>query len=194
MGRLFSLLEWCSARWWKVAVLGVFQGALLRTLFFLSQRLETLGVGPAFDVQNGLTVEELVRAAANYTSDAQKRYLAFLVVDCIFPPLASLFLAALALALLRFVFPNLRNSRRMWLVLAPFSVAVFDLLENVFLSAVVFGEAWSGPIPWLAIAAKRLKLATLLVTQLSVLGLIVAGFVLGIYRRFRKQKTPTSPR
>ncbi len=183
---LRSFVFWCSQRWWRIAGLGVTQAGLLVSLFSLSQALTDTGVGPAFDVQNGLTVSQLSADAAQYGPLAQARYAWFVAVDCVFPPVASLFLAAVATRCLGFLFPGMALKTRQWLGLFPFLVAACDLLENAFLCAVVYGQQYQGLAPWLAIAAKRAKLVSLWTTQALILAMLLACLLRWARRRIVK--------
>jgi hypothetical protein len=181
-----SVVDWCAERWWRVGALGVTQAGLLLWLFSLSRRLAETGVGPAFDVQNGLTVSQLVADAVRYGADARARYAWFVVVDCVFPPVASLFLAALVTRCVDFLFPAVSERVRHWAALTPLAVAAFDLCENAFLCMVVYGHQYQGLAPWLAIAAKRVKLASLWTTQGIVILMLVGCLLRWTRQRVRK--------
>src|SRR5262245_15387995 len=64
------------------------------------------GGAEPFDLQNGLTAEQVLAQLPAYTDQARQLYFAFTAIDYVFPFAAGLFMAAIAAFCLRHSFPG----------------------------------------------------------------------------------------
>jgi len=145
------------------------------------------GGAQVFDLQNGLTADQVLAQLPGYTDAARALYLQFTAIDYLFPFAASLFLAATAAFCLRRTFPGAyavalaRNLLPLLMV-----AALFDWAENV--AALTAIQSWPDTTPAMATAvvvAKRLKLAFTVAGQAVVGVLVVATVGRALLRRFR---------
>ena len=164
--------------WW-------FAGTALLAFASLSA-LKRIGAGfPAvaggaqpFDLQNGLTADQILQQLAGYTDQARQTYLVFTSIDYVFPFAAGLFLAALGAFGLRHGFPGVyaEAARRN---LFPLFLAgtLFDWCENIAsLTAIMSYPDTSAALAGAVVLAKGLKLVLVSTTQgLAVLLLLAAA-------------------
>ena len=134
----------------------------------------------AFDFQNKLTVNEIYTQLRDYTAASKAIYTRFFVADFFFPLFASLFLSLLWTLIFQRSGVTLFAQLLEWNVpLLTFLPAVFDWGENI--SFVVMISRYPNRVSGLAsvaIAFKRLKLLTLILTILVTIGLLLVAAIL----------------
>jgi hypothetical protein len=180
MTYLQGLILRCSKS--PLAFLAVFLGFNLSffALFRIAEAFAgaTGGLQP-FDMQNELTVEEVLAQLPHYTEASRRLYALFTVTDYVFPVLGGLFVASVGAFLLRHGLPSayawLEARRGLVVFLLP---TLFDWLENVAALPVVFGAAPpSQSLATLLIVCKKLKLGSLFLswTAIALLALVALG-------------------
>ena len=134
-----------------------------------------------FDLQNGLTAQEVSAQLAQYDDDATGRYVVFTIVDWVFPLLGGLLTAVITAACLRNSLPRVYERAVSWRLFALFFLpTLFDWTENIFaLWIVLEGFPPADGLVDAMLVAKRVKLVTLYlvqaVTVLSILAWLVAA-------------------
>ncbi|MES2094797.1 MAG: hypothetical protein V4531_13450 [Actinomycetota bacterium] len=146
---------------------------------------------PTLDTQNDLTVDAAVEQIRSYTPQAVEAYELFAVLDYVFPLVASILLSANLLWLVRF--SNRRTSWRIpeWVAVIGLLPVVFDFTENIFLASAVTTDG-SAALLTVAIAAKKLKLLSLVVASSAQLIALLYAIVV-VIARGRGRKTGTTP-
>lgn len=177
-----------SSDWRRFALVVVFFVVALRLLIGTGEQFaaHTGGIQP-FDLQNGLKAQEIPLQLETYDDRARELYGAFALIDFFFPVLGALLLAASAAFLLRRGLPRV-SKRVLGLRLLPlfFIPALFDWLENLAAIALIWldpgGAEW---LPATLVAAKRLKLAFVIGSQLLVVLLAISAATGWVMRRVR---------
>lgn len=143
------------------------------------------GGAQPFDLQNGLTADQVLQQLAGYTDEARRQYLIFTAIDYAFPLAAGLSLAAVGAFSLRRGFPGIYATmvrhRLFPLFLAG---SLFDWCENIAaLTAILIYPDTPAALATGIVVAKRLKLAFVMATQLLVLLLLLVVAGKGAARR-----------
>ena len=142
-------------------------GSLAFVFMNINVPFEAAVGAPMFDLQNGLTTEQIFVQLANYDDEARSLYHAFLFVDFYFPFFAGLVMAAAGAFALRYLSPKRYDAIRMRSLFAVFLIpTVFDWGENIFALTVV--NAWPEPLVWAAaglVLCKKCKLAGVIFFQ-----------------------------
>ncbi|MHA7209949.1 hypothetical protein [Arthrobacter sp. MDT1-65] len=177
MHRLAAALVAGSRTWWVIAVGAVATAGSLILLQVVGARVDRLVGYPPFDLQTPLGVEAVLSQAPLYEAPARRAYLLFLVVDTVFPLVASVLLC-LVLARSLTVLERLRGLPSVnRVVLIPLVGALFDWTENVFFALAIWNP--DGLKSW-AVIAVGVKAAKIVLSVVLVSGLVLtfAVFVL----------------
>ena len=141
-----------------------------------------------FDLQNDLRADQVYTQLAGYTQPARELYYAFTLIDYAFPFFAGLFIAATVAFALRTGLPGVYRevlSRKLLLVLLL--PTAFDWLENVSAVSVILlyptEVRW---LPLLLVAAKKCKLATLVVSNAAMAGVVLVAAGNWIFQRLHR--------
>jgi len=175
-----------------LTTLAVFLSALWG-LMRIGKAFEPVTAGhPPFDLQNSLSVSDVLAQLPHYTDASRKLYLGFAAVDFVFPFVGGLLTASAAAFLMRHGLPTLYErlaARRLFLLfMLP---TLFDWLENAAILTVLFAS--NSPSQTLALPVilfKRLKLGALFTTQPVTVLLILPFLVRKALMRVRRQKAP----
>jgi hypothetical protein len=136
------------------------------------------------DLQFPLTVDGIFEQLPAYTSASKRWYQIFVVIDFIFPPVASLFVVMLwGVTIKHYAQPLLLSlARRGWLLL-PMISALLDWLENIGLLYVVhvFPVVEAYGVAELAVNLRILKLASLA----ALAGLTVVILIISMNHKYR---------
>lgn len=139
---------------------------------------------PTLDTQNDLTAQDALEQIRSYSRDSVQAYELFAVIDYVFPLVASLFLSATVLWLLRQANRSTRWRIPEWISLLCLLPALFDYVENIFLAGAVATDGGSTFIA-VALVAKALKLTSLALTSgLLAMSLVYTAVAL-LLRRMR---------
>ena len=188
LGRLQDLILRISRTWWLyLIVLGLFIGSL-RALTRIGERFPTYAGGATpFDLQNDLRPDQVYSQLAGYTEQARELYYAFTLIDYAFPFFAGLFITATVAFALRNSLPRLYDAlvaRKLLLVLMV--ATAFDWLENVSaVSTIVLYPTEVSWLPTLLVAAKKCKLATLVVSNGAMFASVLCGAGVWLVKRLR---------
>ncbi len=186
LGALNRLIIRVSANPWLFIATTVIFITSLRALMQIGETFPAVAGGAQpFDLQNGLTGEQVLLQLAGYTDAAVRQYSIFTAIDYVFPFAAGLFLAAITAFCLRRAFPGVYAAMagRKLLPLLMLG-SLFDWAENV--AAITAILAYPDTTPGMATAivlAKRLKLACVVISQVLALLLLMATLFIGIRRR-----------
>lgn len=175
MYRVNSWLVRTSRSWWLFLVIVGATFSSLAFLFALENRFEAITGLPVFDTQNDLTPSSLLQQLPRYQGAALEAYLRFAAFDFVFPFVAALFVAVTWALLLR-INPSQFVQRLAWkLPVYAFLGTGFDYLENISLLSVIFlpAETPLGFVVNAAVFFKRLKLATLVLSNVLTVALLV---------------------
>lgn len=190
LGMLNRLIVRTSTSGWLFLAAMVVAFASLSALMQIGKTFPGVAGGAQpFDLQNGLTGAQVLAQLAAYTDEARRQYLLFTAIDYVFPFSAGLFLAAIGAFCLRHTFPGVYaavNARNLLPLLMLSSL--FDWCENV--AAITAILAWPGTTAAMAtalVAAKKLKLTFLVVTQTLVALLMLATAAVWLGRRWRSR-------
>jgi hypothetical protein len=175
MNSLTQFFVQATKQWWVVVLIFFLNFASFRILFGLEHRFTQLTGTKVFDTQNDLTAQKLLEQLPTYTGEARPAYNAFAAFDYLFPLVAAVFLVVLWTLLLK-VNPNklAKGLLHQNFSLLPFSATLFDWLENLSIAGVL--QTSDNPNMFLVnlvIIFKRLKLASLGVTGLLTIALIL---------------------
>lgn len=190
LNRLQNLVIHTSRTWWLyLSVVVLFAGSLL-ALLRIGELFPAHAAGNLpFDLQNGLAAADVYPQIATYTAAARNLYYAFTLIDYAFPFFAGLFIAATATFAMRNSLPKWHAALAVRNLLPVFMLGtVFDWLENIAaLSAIGLYPAESSWLPVLLVAAKKLKLVSVMTAQAVMLMLLVyaAGNWLALKLRIR---------
>jgi len=188
LGRLQDLILRISRTWWLyLIVLSLFVGSL-RALMRIGDRFPAYAGGAApFDLQNDLLADQVYPQLAGYTQQARELYYAFTLIDYAFPFFAGLFITATVAFSLRKSLPRLYDAlvaRKLLLVLML--ATAFDWLENVTaVSMIVLYPTEVGGLPALLVAAKKCKLAALMVSNGAMTAAVLFAAGSWLLRRMR---------
>lgn len=190
LARITSQLIHLSRRWWVVLCAAVATVVSLQVIFFLDNRFRSLTGQPVFDTQNGLTPTTLLQQLPLYNGEATSLYIAFTAFDYLFPFVAAVFIAILWALFLRLNTSTLARTIIAWNVpIIPFIVTLADYGENIcLLSAVVSMPTSENLVVLGAIVFKKLKLASLLLINITTFILAIALAVNVITRRLSHSK------
>ena len=189
LGRLQDLILRVSRTWWLyLIVVLVFVGSL-RALMQIGERFPAYAGGAIpFDLQNDLRADQVYAQLAGYTPEARELYYAFTLIDYAFPFFAGLFITATVAFALRSGLPRLYaalTARRLLLLLML--ATAFDWLENVAaLSAIVLYPTEVSWLPYLLVAAKKCKLAAMLVGNVAMAAALLVAAGSWVSRRVRR--------
>lgn len=189
LGRLQEIVLRISRTWWLyLLVLFLFVGSL-QALTRIGTRFPPFAGGAVpFDLQNDLRADQVYTQLASYTEPARELYYAFTLIDYAFPFFAGLFITATVAFALRNGLPDLYAavlSRKLLLVLML--PTAFDWLENVAaVSAILLYPTKVHWLPLLLVAAKKCKLATLVVSNVAMAGVVLAAAGSWIVGRLRR--------
>lgn len=135
------------------------------------------GGAQPFDLQNGLSVDDVLLQLPGYSSEARQQYYLFTAIDYVFPLAAGLMLAAIAAFCMRYALPTAFaavNARRLFPLLLLASL--FDWCENVAaVTAIASYPATTSVMATALVIAKRLKLGFLVASQSLTLLLMLAA-------------------
>jgi hypothetical protein len=138
-----------------------------------------------FDLQNELTVAQVIEQVPRYTELANWMYAVFTMIDYVFPFAAGLFLAAAGAFALRHGFPG-AYATAVGRSLFPlfFLGTACDWCENVAAMGAIHADAGS-LASWalLLVTAKRFKLAFVMGTNVLVLLLLVGAGLRRVFAR-----------
>lgn len=164
-----------SRSWWLFLTTVAAAFSSLAFLFVLENRFEAMTGLPVFDTQNTLTAASLRQQLPRYQGAALEAYLRFAAFDFVFPFVAALFVAVTWALLLR-INPLRVVQRFVWkLPVYAFLGTGFDYLENISLLSIIFlpTETPLGFAINAAVFFKRLKLATLVLSNVLTVALLV---------------------
>jgi hypothetical protein len=135
----------------------------------------TSGYRP-FDLQNGLGVENIATQLPLYTDASRRFYALFALFDAVFPLVGGLMTAAAAAFLTGRTSPvtyaRIEARRGFLAFMLP---TLFDWLENIVILVTLFAAPPGIRVLWgMLVAFKKLKLASLAVSQVAVLSLAVS--------------------
>lgn len=177
LGMLNRLIVRTSTSPWLFLAAMVIAFSSLGALMQIGKNFPAVAGGAQpFDLQNDLTGAQVLAQLPAYTDAARRLYGLFTAIDYVFPFSAGLFLAAIAAFCLRHTFPAAYaalDARRLLPLLMIASL--FDWCENV--AAITAILSWPATTPAMAtalVAAKKLKLTFLAVTQGLVALLMLA--------------------
>jgi hypothetical protein len=177
-----------SRTWWLYLLLFGVTIFCLRALTQIGDVFPAVAGGSLpFDLQNGLTAEQVYPQLSGYTDEARSLYRRFTLIDYVFPCAAGLFVAATAAFALRHSYPRWYEWLTTRQLLPLFMLAsAFDWLENLAIaSAMWLYPAEYGALPQLVILAKRCKLAFIFVSQGITVVLLLVALTRWAIRRFR---------
>ena len=187
LGRLQEFVVRISRSWWLyLVVLFLFAGSL-QALTRIGEKFPAFAGGAIpFDLQNDLRADQVYTQLAGYTEPARELYYAFTLIDYAFPFFGGLFIAATVAFALRNGMPGVYSavlSRKLLLVLLL--PTAFDWLENVSaVSAILLYPTEVRWLPLLLVAAKKCKLATLVVSNVAMAGVVLIAAGTWIFQRF----------
>lgn len=172
-----------------VLVIVAFAVAFLLLMVAAEEFRSATGGTDPFDLQNGLSGDDVAAQLARYEDGATARYLVFTAVDWVFPLLGGLLTAVITAACLRAGAPRLYERAVSWRLFALFFVpTLIDWSENVCaLWLVLDGLPPADGMVDAMLFAKRLKLVTLYVVQAVTLMAIVVWLV-SLVRRTRSPR------
>ncbi len=189
LGRLEEFVLRVSRTWWLyLGVLFLFVGSL-QALTRIGQKFPAFAGGSIpFDLQNDLRADQVYAQLAGYTEPARELYYAFTLIDYAFPFFAGLFITATVAFALRNGLPGVYAAviaRKLLLVLML--PTAFDWLENVSaVSAILVYPTEVRWLPLLLVAAKKCKLATLVVSNVVMAGVVLVATGAWLLRRLRR--------
>jgi hypothetical protein len=189
LGRLQEFVLRVSRTWWLyLGVLFLFVGSLLALTRIGQQFPAFAGGAIPFDLQNDLQPDQVYTQLAGYTEPARELYYAFTLIDYAFPFFAGLFITATVAFAVRNGLPGVYAavlSRKLLLVLML--PTAFDWLENVSaVSAILVYPTEVGWLPLLLVATKKCKLATLVVSNVVMTGVVLVAAGAWLVRRLRR--------
>ena len=177
-----------STPWLFVTAFAVNFGTL-QAMFQIARRFEAETGFQPFDLQNGLTPQQVLAQLPAYTDHARQLYFGFTALDYIFPFAGALFMSGIAAFCLRRSFPQLYAALVARNLLPLLMLAsLFDWCENV--AAITAILSWPDTTTAMATAivvAKKLKLGFLYTTWSLVAVLVAATLVLAVARVLRKR-------
>ena len=189
LGRLQEFVLRVSRTWWLyMGVLFLFVGSL-QALTRIGKKFPAFAGGAVpFDLQNDLRADQVYAQLAGYTQPARELYYAFTLIDYAFPFFAGLFITATVAFALRNGLPRVYAavlSRKLLLVLML--PTAFDWLENVLaVSAILVYPTEVRWLPLLLVAAKKCKLATLVVGNVTMAVVVLVAAGAGLLQRLRR--------
>ena len=132
------IMRW-SRGWWRLLAAVVAGLLSFELLVLIGERFAAVTGGyRPFDLQNPLSLVEMLRQLPRYTAASRTLYWLFIAADMVFPVVAALPLALLLAKALRGVNRAWAASAlRRGLALTPFLAAVLDWIENGFFVATV---------------------------------------------------------
>jgi hypothetical protein len=181
-----------SSGWLFVATTLVFIGSLSALMQIGNAYPEHAGGAQPFDLQNGLTADQVMPQLAGHTARARELYYLFTAIDYVFPLAAGLFLGAAGAFALRHGLPGVYRAMAERNLFPLFLLgSAFDWCENVAaLTAILSYPDVPGAIPALLVAAKRAKLFFVMLTQATVAVLLLIA--LGSWIRARRSRPSSS--
>ncbi len=185
------IIRW-SRPWWPLLAAAAAGFGSFQLLLLIGERFATVTGGyRPFDLQNPLSLAEMVEQLPRYTEASRTLYWIFIVADMVFPVVAALPLALL-------LAKALRGTGRRWarralqrgLAFRPLLVAVLDWVENGFFVATVALyprdiTAWAT----LALAMKATKIRLLALSNTAIAGLALYAAI----RWLRLRGRPSTP-
>jgi hypothetical protein len=173
---LVDVVERVSRSWRSLAgVTVMFFGTFALLMLAAAWFRGASGDAEPFDLQNGLTADDVRVQLAGYGDGAELRYLVFAAVDVFFPLIGALLLASVTAACLRSASPRTyERAMRSRLILLFFVPTLMDWTENAFaVWLVLAGEPASSFAITGLLVAKSAKLATLVAAQVTCVVAIV---------------------
>jgi len=192
MRSLNSLIIRWSRPWWPLLAAAAAGFGSFQLLLLIGDRFATVTGGyRPFDLQNPLSLAEMVEQLPRYTEASRTLYWIFIVADMVFPVVAALPLVLLLAKALRAIGGAWTGrALRRGLALTPLLVAVLDWVENGFFVATV--ALYPGDITvWatLALVMKATKIGLLALSNTAIAGL---AFYAGI-RWLHARRRPSTP-
>jgi hypothetical protein len=177
-----------TSGWLFIATTGVFVGSLSALLRIGDAFPAHAGGAQPFDLQNGLTTDQVLPQLAGYTDRACELYYLFTAIDYVFPLAAGLFLGAAGAFALRHGLPGVYATLARRGLFPLFLIGSgFDWCENVAaLTATLSYPDVPGTIPALLVTAKRLKLGFVMLTQGTVAVLLLIALGSWLRKRLRQ--------
>lgn len=155
------------------------------TLFRADAVFEGIAGFPTLDTQNDLTREEATAQIRSYSARAVEAYELFAVIDYLFPLAGGLLVCANILWLLRVSNRVTRWTVPEWVALVGLLPVAADYVENVFL-AIAVATAGNETALTVALAAKSVKLATIVATSALQAVALLYAVTVRIVRRARR--------
>lgn len=176
-----------SSGWLFIATTIVFGGSLAALIQIGNAFPAHAGGVQPFDLQNGLTADQVIPQLAGYTERARELYYVFTAIDYVFPLAAGLFLGGAGAFALRHGLPGVYRAMAERGLFALFLIgSAFDWCENVAALTAVLGYPDApAVVPTLLVAAKRAKLFFVMLTQATVAVLLLIALGRWLRRRFR---------
>jgi hypothetical protein len=177
---ILAPIAWFIVTPWRFIGL-VITMVLVQWSLFRSDAVFTVLSGlPTIDVQNVVSVDEVVRQIQSYSADAILAYELFAVIDYGFPLLAGLVQAAAALWLIRVANARTRRQLPQWLVLIFLLAPAVDYLENIAIAVAIATDGATLPVT-LALVFKAGKLSMLAISSAALF--VTLGYTLAVVAR-----------
>jgi hypothetical protein len=176
-----------SSGWLFIATTLVFAGSLSALIQIGNAFPAHTGGARPFDLQNGLTADQVFTQLAGYSDRARQLYYLFTAIDYVFPLAAGLFLGGAGAFALRHGLPGVYRAMSQRGLFPLFLIgSAFDWCENVAaLTAVLGFPDAPAAVPMLLVAAKRAKLFFVMLTQATVAVLLLIALGGWLRRRFQ---------